>query len=64
MICSKEDFDKYVEVRDSGIINMLDIKSGMLLSGLSEIKYRDIIKNFKNYKHSYYGKSNKQSNKR
>ena len=60
MICSKEDFDKYVEVRDAGLINMLDIELGMFLTGLSEVKYRDIIKNFKNYKHLYYGKSNKR----
>ena len=62
MICSKEDFDKYIEVRDSGIINMLDIKSGMLLTGLSEVKYRDIIKNFKNYKHLYYGNKQRHQN--
>lgn len=61
MICSKEDFDKYIEVKDAGVINMLDIKLGMLLSGLSEVKYRDIIKNFKNYKHLYYGNKQRHS---
>lgn len=55
MICSKAEFDKFLEVQQSGLINMLDIQNGIMLSGLSEEKYRDIIKKYKNYKHKYYG---------
>lgn len=59
MICSKADFDKYLEkyleVQQAGLINMLDVANGTMLSGLSEEKYRDIIKNYKHYKHKYYG---------
>ena len=58
MICSKQDFDAYEALREQGSINMLDVKQGTMLTGLSKEKYISIIKNYKQYKEKYYG--NKQ----
>ena len=58
MICSKQDFDVYEALREQGSINMLNVKQGTMLTGLSEEKYVNIIKNYKQYKEQYYG--NKQ----
>ena len=58
MICSKQDFDAYEALREQGFINMLDVKQGTMLTGLSKEKYISIIKNYKQYKEQYYG--NKQ----
>jgi hypothetical protein len=55
MICSKQDFDAYEALREQGSINMLNIKQGTALTGLSEQKYINIIKNYKQYKEKYYG---------
>ena len=58
MICSKQDFDAYEALREQGSVNMLDEMQGTMLTGLSEEKYVNIIKNYKQYKEQYYG--NKQ----
>ena len=58
MICSKQDFDAYEALREQGSINMLDVKQGTMLTGLSEEKYVNIVKNYKQLKEQYYG--NKQ----
>lgn len=55
MICSKQDFDAYEALREQGSINMLDVKQGTMLTGLSEEKYVNIIRNYKQYKEQYYG---------
>lgn len=55
MICSKEDFDSYENLREYGCINMLDVTQGTKLTGLSREKYVDIINNYKQYKEKYYG---------
>ena len=62
MICSKKDFDAYLEVQQSGIINMAHVHDGIILTGLSEEKYKDIFKKYKDifkkykyYKEKYYG---------
>lgn len=49
VLISKEDFMKYERLRKSGIINMLDIESGMSYTGLSYAAYCKIIKRYKIY---------------
>lgn len=61
MICSKQDFDAYEALREQGSINMLDVKQGTMLTGLSEEKYISIIKNYKQYKEQYYGDKQRHS---
>jgi len=46
---TKEKFMRYERLRQSGIINMLDVTSGAKLSGLSKADYVDIIKNYRQY---------------
>ena len=55
MICSKKEFDKYLEVQREGLINMFNVEQGTTLTGLSKEKYIDILKNYKQYKKQYYG---------
>jgi hypothetical protein len=62
MICSKQDFDAYEALREQGSINMLDVKQGTMLTGLSEEKYVNIIKNYEQYKEQYYGNKQGHSN--
>ncbi len=62
MICSKQDFDAYEALREQGSINMLDVKQGTMLTGLSEEKYVNIIENYKQYKEQYYGNKQGYSN--
>jgi hypothetical protein len=62
MICSKQDFDAYEALREQGSINVLDVKQGTMLTGLSEEKYVNIIKNYKQYKEQYYGNKQGHSN--
>lgn len=62
MICSKQDFDAYEALREQGSVNMLNVKQGTMLTGLSEEKYVNIIKNYKQYKEQYYGNKQGHSN--
>lgn len=55
MICSKAEFDAYLALQRTGVINMLDVEKGSALTGLSAYKYTDCIKNYKQYKQQYYG---------
>lgn len=41
-----EQFDAYIRLRDSGVINMFDVKLGAQLIGESEEVYKTIIRNF------------------
>jgi len=47
---SKESFDKYEAVRESGVTNMLDIKTVMILSALSRSEIIEIQKNYGDYR--------------
>ena len=62
MICSKQDFDAYEALREQGSVNMLDVKQGIMLTGLSEEKYVNIVKNYKQYKEQYYGNKQRHPN--
>lgn len=47
---TKEKFQAFVKLRNSGIINMTDIVRGARLSRLSEDDYEDIMWNYGKYK--------------
>ena len=44
------DFQKFLKVQKSGVINMTDIVRGSRLAGISEEKYTDIIFHYNEYK--------------
>ena len=44
------DFQKFLKVQRSGVINMTDIVRGSRLAGISEEKYTDILFNYADYK--------------
>jgi len=44
------DFEKFLKVQKSGIINMTDIVNGSRLAGISESKYEDILFHYDEYK--------------
>lgn len=44
------DFQKFLKVQRSGIINMTDIVTGSKLAGIPESKYEDILFNYEKYK--------------
>ena len=52
---TKEKFLSYVRVQNSGVINMLDVKKGTHLSGLTEDEYMDIIHNYSKYHSEFLG---------
>lgn len=52
---SKVHFMRYMKVRKSGVINMLDVRAGCKLTGLMPSVYKSIIVNFK-YLYEKYGK--------
>ena len=44
------DFERFVKVQRSGVINMTDIVTGSRLAGISEEKYEDIMWHYDEYK--------------
>ena len=44
------DFQKFLKVQHSGVINMTDIVRGSRLAGISEAKYEDILFHYSEYK--------------
>ena len=44
------DFERFVKVQRSGVINMTDIVTGSRLAGISEEKYEDIMWHYDDYK--------------
>ena len=54
---SKKKFDKFIKLRDEGIINMNDISRGTEITGLTPLEYKDIINNFKQYYDLFYENS-------
>ena len=47
------DFVKYLDVRDSGVTNMFDLRNVTALTGLSKEKIIFIIKNFDELEEKY-----------
>jgi len=54
---TEQEFFAYEDVRQSGVINMYDIKQGMELSGLSRYKYAEVMKNYTELKEKYMGEN-------
>ena len=50
---TKEDFEKYEEVREGGETNMFDLKNVVILSGLEKEKIIDIMENYNDYQEKY-----------
>ena len=50
---SKNDFERYEEVRSGGRTNMFDINNVEALSGLSRDKITEIMKNYEKYMKKY-----------
>ena len=47
---TKEDFQAYLKVQNSGKINMFDLRNVVKLSGLSREKILEIMTNYRKYK--------------
>ena len=55
MDISKEDFEAYERVRESGVTNMFDVKTVSELSGLGRDTIIKIMKNYGNLVRKYLG---------
>lgn len=53
MNITKNQFQSYVSVQESGIVNMFAINTVSELSGLSKEQIFDIMKNYSQYKEKY-----------
>ena len=53
---SKEDYEAYESVRQSGVTNMFDVRTVMQLSGLDRQKIMAIMKNYTEARKVYEGK--------
>ncbi len=53
---TKEDFDEYKFVQESGVTNMFDISVVMEMSGLERKKVLTIMKHYNDLTEKYYGK--------
>ena len=53
MTITKEDFERYEEVRGSGVTNMFAINTVCDLSGLEKEEVMDIMKNYSEYKEKF-----------
>ena len=53
---NKNDFLSYVQVQESGVTNMFDVKKVMELSGLSRETVLDCMKNYAKYNEKYIEK--------
>jgi len=47
---TREDFQAYLKVQNSGKINMFDLRNVVKLSGLSREKILEIMTNYRKYK--------------
>jgi hypothetical protein len=50
---TKNEFKSYVDVQESGITNMFDVRTVESISGLSRAKIMDIMKNYETYNNSF-----------
>jgi hypothetical protein len=55
MTITKEKFEDYVDVQQSGVTNMFNINNVVGLSGLSRVDCLDIMKNYSKYKEEFGG---------
>lgn len=55
-LCTKEEFLKYEEVRKSGVTNMFAIKTVEELTGLDQLKIRNIMSFYEKYAELYLEK--------
>jgi len=53
MNITQEQFQSYVDVQESGITNMFDVKTVESISGLSRAKIMDIMKNYGTYAETF-----------
>ena len=53
MEITQEQFQSYVDVQESGITNMFDVRTVESISGLSRAKIMDIMKNYETYNNSF-----------
>lgn len=53
MKATKEQFQHFRNLQNSGIINMNDITNGCKLSGLPQDVYEDIMWNYRKYSEQY-----------
>lgn len=53
LLATENEFKAYIELRDSGIINMLEWEKGFKMANICPSHYRDIIMNFPLYKVEY-----------
>lgn len=51
---TKEDFEAYEKVRESGSINMMDAPSGCTLSGLDRETYMAVLRNYTELNEKYH----------
>lgn len=52
---TKEEFERYEEVRASGVTNMFDVKMVESLSGLDKLKCLEIMRNYSTLMKEYPG---------
>jgi len=53
---TKEDFEAYVRVQESGVTNMFAVTTVSELSGLSKEQIMSIMKHYEEYKEMFGGK--------
>ena len=46
---TKNEFQSYLDVQDSGVTNMFDVRTVKSISGLSKATIMDIMKNYSEY---------------
>jgi hypothetical protein len=52
-LITKEKFEAYVGVQESGVTNMFDVRTVSMLSGLDREEIMAIMKNYSNLKEKY-----------
>ena len=50
---TKEKFEAYVDVQESGVTNMFDVRTVGMLSGLDRVEIMAIMQNYNNLKEKY-----------
>ena len=50
---TKNEFQSYLDVQESGVTNMFDVRTVESISGLSKAKIMDIMKNYGTYAETF-----------
>ena len=53
LLATENEFMAYIELRNRGIINMLELEKGSKMANICPSHYMDIISNFSLYKSEY-----------